>query len=408
MNSTGFIARRYLFSRKSISLISTLTGISVTGVTIGTAVLIIVLSVFNGFFEVIKGLLLNNDPHIRIESTEGTAIHFDKKLQNKLKSIPQIQTISPYITGKALLVLNNNTNRVVTVKGIDLQSEEILNHLKSNITTGQLGLSVVDHTPGLLVSNRLKTQIGIRLGAQVALLSAEGMQSALTQFTVPSITRLKVRGLYSMVSIVGKPPVYVALNTAQRLFEHRNSITGIDIWLKNSDQAQAVKAKLQSKLGKKFEISTWYELKKPMYDVMRLEKWGAYFILMIIVLVAVLNIVGSLTMIVLQKNRDIGVLLTMGYTPSDIKKIFLKQGLLIGLIGCGLGGIIGLVLSWLQKVYGLIELSGSFIINAYPVSIHASDVILVLAGSLILCLLASWYPAKRAAEVEPADAVRFE
>lgn len=408
MKSTGFIARRYLFSRKSISLISTLTGISVVGVTIGTAVLIIVLSVFNGFFEVIKGLLLSNDPHIRIESAEGGGFHFSQELRKDLKSIPQIKAISPTITGKALLAVDKNRNRVVTVKGIDLSSNKQLANLKKNITQGSLQLGVKKHTAGILISNRLKSQLALRNGATIALLSAEGMQHALTQFTVPSTLQLKVSGFYSITQIVDVPPVYISLEAAQRLFKYRNAVTGIEIHLHNSGQAQAVQAKLQKKLGKQYKIATWYELKKPMYDVMHLEKWAAYLILMIIVLVAVLNIVGSLTMIVIQKKRDIGVMLTMGYTPADIKKIFLKQGLFIGLIGCGIGGALGLLLSWLQKVYGLIELSGSFIIEAYPVSIHTGDVLLVLAGSLLLCLLASWYPAKRAAMVDPADAVRFE
>jgi lipoprotein-releasing system permease protein len=129
---------------------------------------------------------------------------------------------------------------------------------------------------------------------------------------------------------------------------------------------------------------------------------------MIIVLVAVLNIVGSLSMIVIQKNRDIGVLLSFGYTPADIKKIFITQGFYIGLIGCLLGGALGLLLSWLQKAFGLVKLTSAFIINAYPVSIHGLDVAIILFGSLVLCLLASWYPARRAAAVEPADAVRYE
>ncbi len=408
MKSTGFIARRYLFSKKSISLISTLTGISVTGVTIGTAVLIIVLSVFNGFFEVIKGLLLNNDPHIRIESAEGDAFYFTGELREELKSIPQIKAISPYVSGKALLTVSKNRNRVVTVKGIAVSSYKEMTKLDENITQGSLNLSVQNHKPGILVSNRLKTQMGLREGATVALLSAEGMQHALTQFTVPRTARLEVRGFYDITQIVDVPPVYTSMQAAQRLFKQRGTVTGVELRLKNSEQAAAVQAVLQQKLGGQYKIATWYELKKPMYDVMRLEKWAAYLILMIIVLVAVLNIVGSLTMIVIQKNRDIGVLLTMGYTPDDVKKIFLKQGLFIGLIGCVLGGALGLILSWLQKVYGLVELSGSFIISAYPVSIQTGDVALILAGSLLLCVLASWYPAKRAASVEPADAVRFD
>jgi lipoprotein-releasing system permease protein len=129
---------------------------------------------------------------------------------------------------------------------------------------------------------------------------------------------------------------------------------------------------------------------------------------MIIVLVAALNIVGSLTMIVIQKKRDIGVLKSMGMTAANIRKIFISQGLQIGLIGCGIGGSLGIFVAWLQKEYGLVKLTSSFIIDAYPISILPLDIILVVSGSLVLCMLASWYPAVRAASIEPADAVRDE
>ncbi|NBC03463.1 MAG: FtsX-like permease family protein, partial [Bacteroidetes bacterium] len=176
----------------------------------------------------------------------------------------------------------------------------------------------------------------------------------------------------------------------------------------DTDLAEEVKADLQGIIGNEYMIETWYDLQKPLYDVMYLEKWGSYFILMIIVLVAVLNIVGSLTMIVIQKKRDIGVLISMGMTPKKIKKIFQSQGLQIGLIGCGIGGVIGIALTLAQQEFGLVKLSSSFIIDAYPVAIQISDIVIVLIGTMLLCLLASWYPAARAASVEPADAVRDE
>jgi lipoprotein-releasing system permease protein len=188
----------------------------------------------------------------------------------------------------------------------------------------------------------------------------------------------------------------------------RNQVSGIDIRLEETQQAAEIKNKLQQVLSEQYTISTWYDLQRALYDIMYLEKWASYVILMIIVIVAVLNIIGSLTMIVIQKNRDIGVLLTMGFTPSDIKNIFVRQGFYIGLIGCVIGGGLGLFVSWLQKEYGLIKLSSAFIIDAYPVSISYWDVGIVLTGSLLLCLLASWYPARRAAKVEPADAVRYD
>lgn len=409
MKITRFIARRYLFSKKHISLISTLTIISVTGVTIGTALLIVVLSVFNGFFEVIKGLLLNNDPDIRIESVEAQPFVYRQSLQHQMEAIPQIKIATPYISGKALLTAGRNTDRVVQVKGIVAKSFKQLNNLDKDITSGALSLTVRNGRPGLVMSEQLMADMGLHIGQEVALLSANGMRKSLTQFSVPRTYRFEIRGAYSVTQIVDNPAVYIDLRAARHLFGYRNTISGIDIRLQSNEQSQQVKERLARDFtASRYKISTWYDLQKPLYDVMYLEKWGSYLVLMIIVLVAVLNIVGSLTMIVIQKSRDIGVLLTMGFTPAQIKRVFINQGFYIGLIGCGLGGTLGLMFSWLQKKYGLVELSNAFIIRAYPVSIHWLDVGIVLAGSLALCLLASWYPARRAAAVEPADAVRFE
>jgi lipoprotein-releasing system permease protein len=408
MNTTGFIARRYLFSKKHISLISTLTMISITGVTIGTALLIVVLSVFNGFFEVIKNILLTNDPDIRIESAEGNSILYDRAMLAELEEIPEVKLAVPYASGKALLAFQQRRDKVVTVKGIQPQQYQKLNRLDENIIGGELDLQVKNRIPGMLMSEQLMAELSIQTGDRVVLLSAEGMRKSLTQFSLPRTYQFHVRGAYSRTQIIDDAAVYVDLEAAQRLFDFRNTVSGIDIRLSDSDLAPEIKETIQAKLGSGHKISTWYDLQRPLYDVMYLEKWGSYIILMIIVIVAVLNIIGSLTMIVIQKNRDIGVLLTMGYTPSDVKSIFVKQGLYIGLIGCVLGGGLGLFISWLQQTYGLIKLSSAFIISAYPVSIHLLDVSIILVGSLLLCLAASWYPAKRAAMVEPADAVRFE
>lgn len=408
MNNTGFIARRYLFSKKHISLISTLTMISITGVTIGTALLIVVLSVFNGFFDVIKGLLLNSDPDIRIESAEGKSMIFNPSIIGELENIPEVQMAAPFISGKALLAYDRRRDRVVSVKGINPEHYPKLEAIKENITSGSLDLAVRNGRPGMLMTQQLMDELGLAVGDRVVLLSADGMRKSLTQFSLPRTYQFQIRGSFSMVQIVEDASVFIDLEAAQRLFDFRNSVTGIDIGLTSSDAAEYAKDTIQAQLGDGYTVSTWYDLQQPLYDVMYLEKWMSYLILMIIVLVAVLNIIGTLTMIVIQKNRDIGVLLTMGYTPAAIKRIFVKQGLYIGLIGCSLGGSIGLLLSWLQQKYGLIKLSSAFIIDAYPASIEAFDVSIILLGSLILCIAASWYPAKRASLVEPADAVRYE
>lgn len=410
MKVTNLIARRYLFSRQHISLISTLTLISISGVTIGTALLIVVLSVFNGFFDLVKNLLLSYEPDIRIESTTKPSFLFTEQTQKDLSKIPQIKVISPYVQGKCILAHKTRTDKVVIVRGVHPDRFFPLKDHKNSITSGVFDLRVENRLPGLLIGDELKDQLDLHTGNQVALMSAAGMQKALTEFTGPNTYRFQIRGSFQLRQIFEGSVVFIDLRAAQRLFHLRNRITGIDIKLNRHDEASDVKARLQQMLGSQYTVKTWYDLQKPLYDVMSLEKWGAYVILMIIVLVAVLNIVGSLTMIVLQKNRDIGIMLAMGFSKKKIRNIFLKQGSFIGLIGCGLGGSIGLLLSWLQKIYGFVKLPGSrsFLISAYPIHIQLSDVIIVLAGSLFLCLLASWYPAIRASKVEPADAIRYE
>lgn len=408
MKTTGYIARRYLFSKKHISLISTLTMVSITGITIGTALLIVVLSVFNGFFDVIKGLLLSYDPDIRIEPVNKREILFDPGMIQELESIPEVRVAAPFISGKALMVQNSKQDQVVEIRGITREDFYRLNQRENPVTSGEFDLSVSDRSPGLVINQRQMNDLRLHIGDHVALLSADGMRKSLTQFSFPRIYRFHIRGAYAMEQVVSEPVVYIDLEAAQRLFDFRNAVSGIDLRLTDSDLAPPVKANLEGMLGDGYRVSTWYDLQKPLYDVMYLEKWGAYVILMIIVLVAMLNIVGSLTMIVIQKNRDIGILATMGLTAKNIKKIFVKQGLYIGMIGCGIGGSIGLLLSWLQMEYGLIKLSSAFIIEAYPASISSVDVGIILSGTLLLCIAASWYPAKRASQVEPADAIRYE
>jgi len=408
MDNTSFIARRYLFSRKHISLISTLTYISIAGVTIGTALLIVVLSVFNGFFDVIKSLLLSYDPDIRIESSGSSIFKENQQLIDELNSIPEIKVFSPYVEGKALLSYRSDRSTVVEVKGIDTKQFYELVNIEESVTSGVFEVGVRNRKPGAVIPEQLRAEMMLKPGDEIALLSASGMRKSLTQITVPRSFRFDVRGAYFLQQVADGPQVFIDLKAAQRLFNSRNGISGVDVKLLNNADASYVKSILEDRLDDNYKISTWYDLQKPLYDVMNLEKWGAYVILMIIVVVAVLNIIGSLTMIVIQKRRDIGILISMGYSKSSIKSIFRKQGLFIGLIGCGVGGSLGFLLCWIQQEFGIIKLSSAFIIDAYPVDVRLLDVSIILIGSLILCLAASWFPSKRASEIQPAEAIRFE
>jgi lipoprotein-releasing system permease protein len=352
--------------------------------------------------------LLNYDPDLRVEASGSSTFIQNQELSDHIKSLPEVTLLSPYVEGKALLTNKGNENKVIEIRGVEAESFVKLIEIQQSISAGVFDVSVRNRKPGLVINEQLRNELDLDLGDEVALLSASAMRRTLTQITAPRLYRFEVRGSYELEQIGEGAQVFIDITAAQRLFKSRNSISGIDIKLTNSELAQELKPGLQSKIGNDFKVSSWYDLQKALYDVMYLEKWGAYAILMIIIIVAVLNIIGSLTMIVIQKRRDIGILITMGYSKAAIKQIFRKQGLYIGLIGCVFGGVLGLLLSWLQLKFQIIKLSTAFLIDAYPVQIQITDVVIILLGSLVLCIAASWMPSTRASEIQPADAVRYE
>jgi lipoprotein-releasing system permease protein len=247
---------------------------------------------------------------------------------------------------------------------------------------------------------------------RIGLISAAGIEQSLTQvFSVPRLHWFAVRGLFAMQAAQQDARVYVGVPQAQRLFQMRDRVSGIDIRLHDIEQAETVKARLQRALDSEaFTVRTWYDLQRALFDVMQLEKWGAWAILFLIVIVAAFNIVGSLTMVVIEKRRDVGVLQAMGVSKRSIRQIFMAEGALIGAVGTGTGAVLGLGLAWAQQQYALVPLSRaeSFLIDAYPVAIQLTDVVAVTGLSFGLCVAAALYPATRAASVPPAQAVQGE
>ncbi len=405
MNIQQIIASRYLFSKKNISLISTLTWISITGVTIGTALLIIVLSVFNGFYSLIQVLLLSNDPHLRIEHRsekyfKKDLLDFDSTLFQKFIHVEY------FVEGNALISRSGRNEYVTAVRGVFSETDSSIYSLSS----GNLFLGVKEKVPGVVVSEQLARDLRLYLDDEISILSADGIRRSLTQFSGPRLLSFSVNGFFTMQQIANRPLALVDLAAAQRLFYLKNELSGVDIRLANEDDAFAIKELLLKRLGSSFTIKTWYDLQKPLYDIMQIEKWASYAILMIIVLVAILNIIGSLAMIVIQKKKDIAILMAMGFSSAKIRHTFQLQGFLIGIIGCGIGGSIGLGLSLMQEKWGFVKLVGgeSFIIDAYPISVHFGDVSTIIISCLALCLLASWFPSAKAGQIQVADALRYE
>ena len=319
MNISRKIARRYLFAKKHVSLLSVLTYISVSGITIGAALLISVLSIFNGFFTVIQGFLLGYDPALRVESIGGPVLEWNEKMAQLLKEDSRIIDFTPFVEGMALLRTRTLSgvqpyeNKVVEIKGIpaklsagyamsgdepmsldnikdvagssgsmdqkaiDINEEQgFLENLP--LKSGDKDLSVLQGRPGILIPEYLRAELQLDLGDEVVLLSARHMQKALTQISIPRSMIFTVRGVYELLYISSPPPILLDISAAHRLFLTRNKISGMDISLQDIQQAEEVKASLASVkndlFGSAIALKTWYDLQKPLYDVMYLEKWG--------------------------------------------------------------------------------------------------------------------------------------
>ena len=418
MDYRFLIARRYLAASRRVSLVSIISGLSVAGVALGVMALIVVLSVMNGFYDIVRTLLVSFDPHVRIEAVEGRGLTNADSLLRVARGLEHVESAAAYVEGKALLTYEGapDETQVVVVRGVRAGAfADTLNAAMEATTGGSFDLGRVGGRAGIVLGTSLGLRLGLYpettpgSGSRVALLSAPGIERVLTQpLGLPPLQPFVVRGLYELEPVYDASHVFIELGEAQRLFRMAGEVSGVELRLDDLERAEGVKAVLEQRLGAEVRVQTWYDLQRSLYDVMRLEKWGASFVLALIIVVAAFNIVGSLTMIVIEKRRDLGALQAMGASRRDIRRIFLLEGVLVGVIGSGVGLALGLGLAFAQQQFGLVPLAGaeSFIIDAYPVAVRGGDVALIVLVAVGLCAAAAVYPAARAAAVEPAQAVR--
>ena len=420
------IARRYLASRRRVTLISVISGISVGGVALGVAALVVVLSVMNGFYDVVRDLLVSVDPHVRIEAVGGRGLDDPEALVELASGVEGVVSATPYVEGKALLTSPEaaSLNQVVTVRGVDPGALD--STTASAIRQGAFDFARREGPPGLVIGGSLAGRSGVLAasspeasgagggavaGTSVSLLSAPALERALVAypFGLAAQQGFEVRGIYELEPAYDESHVFVGLEEGQRLFRMAGRVSGIDLRLADLDDAPEVQDLLTARLdGERYAVRTWYDLQASLYGVMRLEKWAASAILLLIVVVAAFNIVGALTMTVIEKRRDLGVLQAMGASRADVRRIFLFEGLLVGGIGTGIGLVLGLAICWVQATFALVPLAeaGSFVIDAYPIAVRPFDVAVVVLVAVGLCALAALYPATRAAQTEPARAVQ--
>ncbi|MBI3580127.1 MAG: ABC transporter permease [Ignavibacteriales bacterium] len=408
MNFEQFIALRYLVSKKHIGFVTVISFISIAGVTIGVAALIVVLSVFNGFGGLVTSILINFDPHIRVESPKQSDLASYQPLIDYAAQQKEVTGLSPFVIGKAVIV-SRNTNKVVNIKGIEDARIASVSGLKDKIVLGSLNFED-DNKNGIVLGMTLADRLGAVVGDTISIVSLAGSEMALLQLGQPLIRRFHVVGIYeSNNKDYDSYYAYIGLEAAQSLFNFENRISGIEMRLTTINDSEFFKILLLNKFGAQYRVLTWYDLHRNLYSVMKIERWMAYIILCLIIGVASFNLLGSLTMSVIEKTRDIGVLRSMGATDKNIVRIFMFEGILVGVLGSLLGLGLGLLLVYIQEHYHIFPLDPTvYIISSIPVQVKMGDLIIITLTALGFCSLAALYPAKRAAKLIPVEAIRWE
>ncbi|UCH65172.1 MAG: ABC transporter permease [Ignavibacterium sp.] len=410
MGFESFIAKRYLISKHKINFITIISIISIAGITIGVAALIIVLSVFNGFGTLVTTYLMNFEPHLRVQIVSEEGEKNREQAFNVIDKSVNVDEFTSYVDGK-VLAYNKGLTRVVNFKGIESIIADRVYNFKPSILYGEEEIASSKPLPKVIIGIQLADKLQSIVGDTITLISPVGIEQAITQLTMPLTKRVIISGIYSSKNndyderyIIGD------LEFAQFLLGYKKRIRGYDVRLKDSGDAFSIQNDWRDILsGEEFTVNTWYDFHQELYSVMKIERWTAYIILSLIIAVATFNILGSLSMSVIEKRRDIGILNAMGISQKSVLKIFMFEGILIGVIGTLLGVIIGYLLCYLQIEYNIYPLDPTqYKINALPVELRFSDFFFISGAAMLLSFLAALYPAKRAAKINPLEAIKWE
>lgn len=400
-NFPFFVARHYLFSRKKTHAINVISIISVIGVAVATMALVIVLSVFNGFQDLMASFFTNFDPQLKVVPAEGKTRPADDPILTEIRKLPQIDVATETLEDQALAVYNGN-QAMVMVKGVDDNFAEL-----THITDIVYGEGTFDlHTANLEIGTpgiRLAQTLGLGTRWQNYLhiyAPARNGQLDLSDPTSGFVEdSLFSSGLVFNVkqSKYDKNYILTSIGFARNLFGQQGMLSALEIRLKAGSDLDAVKKKMQEIAGTKYKVLDRYEQQASTYKIIKVEKFMAYLFLTFILIVACFNIVGSLSMLIIDKKDDAQTLSSLGATNHQIRQIFLFEGRMISVIGAVVGIALGLLLCGLQQAFGFVRMGGSdgtFVVNAYPVSVHYVDVFFIFVTVIVVGWLAVWYPVR--------------
>ena len=399
MNFPFYIARRYLFSRKSTHVINLISGISVVGVAVATMALVVTLSVFNGFHDLVASFFTTFDPQLKVAPAKGKTIAADDPVLTQIRQMDAIDVATECLEDQALAVYNGR-QAMVMVKGVDDNFDQ-LTHIRETLEgDGEYALHAADMNYGIL-GIRLAVQLGMGYMFERPLKIYAPRRQGQLDMTDPADGFVEDE-LYSPGVLFNMKQakydrnyIITSIGFTRQLFDQQGMLSSLELRLKPDADFEKVKADIRRMAGNRFSVKDRYEQQDDTFRIMKIEKLIAYIFLTFILMVACFNIIGSLSMLIIDKKQDVETLRNLGASDRQITRIFLFEGRMISAIGAVLGIALGLLLCWLQQQYGIVGLgpsSGSFVVDAYPVSVHPSDIALVFLTVLAVGFLAVWYP----------------
>lgn len=399
MKTAFYIARRYLISKKSVNVINLIAGISVAGVTVGTFALVVILSAFNGLEFSIKSMFSSFDPDIKISASKGKSFELKEGNFDAIRQLNGISSVTPIIEEDALLRYGENRQYFATLKGVPANYNEISGLDTSSITSGRFLLEA-NQVPFAVVGQGVAyyLSVGLNFSDPIHIYTlkkgTKGRPSLNNAFNHNTIY---ASGVFANQQEIDSKYVLVPFGYAQELFQMENQVSAVEVGLKEGVSEDWTKKEITRILGEKFAVKTQFEQHELFYRVMQSEKWAIFLILGFILIIASFNILGTLTMLIIDKKADITTLRSMGANQKLIRTIFLFEGWMISLIGAALGVILGIIVCWIQMEFGLLKIpgnEGSFIFSSYPVEIRLGDLLAIFLLVTGIGFLAAWYPIR--------------